>query len=132
MFNKLSKTTWIILASLVFLIAIGFFVVKKSFFSSNTNTTYYAVFLVNGQVYFGNLKEQTEREFVLTNIYYLQLENKDQNLQTQLDQSRFTLIKMGNEIHGPVNEMFINKQNILFYEKLREDSRVVKSILESK
>jgi hypothetical protein len=92
---------------------------------------YYAVFLNNGQVYFGNLKDKTDREFILTHVYYLQLEQKDKSPQAQLSGSLFSLIKMGNEIHGPTNEMFINRQNILFYEKLREDSKVVKSIQNS-
>ena len=134
--RKLSKTAWIVLVVLAILILIaGFFTVKKVFISQKINSdtsSYYAVFLTNGQVYFGNMKSQTEREFVLTNVYYLQLENSSQNMQTQLSESRFSLIKMGNEMHGPTDELFINNQNILFYEKLREDSKVVQSINESK
>ena len=134
--EKLSKKAWVVLGVLIVLILIaGFFAIKNIFISQkigSKTSSYYAVFLNNGQVYFGNMKSQTEREFVLTNVYYLQLENSSQNMQTQLSESRFSLIKMGNEMHGPTDELFINNQNILFYEKLREDSKVVQSINESK
>lgn len=134
MWYRLSKTAKIILIMLLAVILIaGGVIVKKGFFTTKLDTTsYYAVFLTNGQVYFGNIKEQARKEFVLINVYYLQLENNTQNLQTQADGSKFTLIKLGSEIHGPTNEMYINNQNILFYEKLRDDSKVVQSIKESK
>jgi hypothetical protein len=129
MLNKLSKTAKIILGILILIIlGAGTFVVKNSLSPKLDTTSYYAVFLNNGQVYFGNIEERTEKEFVLTNVYYLQLENNTQNLQAQASSSNFTLVKLGNEIHGPTNEMYINNQNILFYEKLRSDSKVVQSI----
>jgi hypothetical protein len=137
--TKLSKMAWVVLCILILLILVGgAFGIKKVFFSPNLNpdtSSYYAVFLTNGQVYFGNLKTHSEKEFVLTDVYYLQLENPSQTAQTtqsQLAQSQFSLIKMGNEIHGPTDELFINNQNILFYEKLRADSKVVQSISQSK
>lgn len=129
MFGELSRTAKIILVTIIVVILIGgVFLVRKNYFSTKLDTTsYYAVFLTNGQAYFGNIKEQTRKEFVLTNVYYLQLENNNQNPQTQ-NNSNFTLVKLGSEIHGPTDEMHITNQNILFYEKLRSDSKVVDSI----
>ena len=131
---KLKKSVKITLyIILIIVIALLSWKIKSNIDENNANRNlYYAVFLNNGQVYFGNMKNNTEGELVLTNVYYLQLEKNDLSTQAQLSGSMFSLIKMGNEIHGPTNEMFINKQNVLFYEKLRDDSKVVKSILDNK
>ena len=94
-----------------------------------------AVFLTNGQVYFGKIGSIDNQTVVLTNIYYLQV--VDQPLQrsqesgetapTQPEQ-RLTLIKLGNEIHGPRDEIVINRDHVIIIEDLKDDSRVVQSI----
>lgn len=130
MFSK--KITIIILAVVIVALAL-FTTYKMNLFSNKADSSlYYAVFLTNGQVYFGNMKDMSQDEFVLTDVHYLQLEGGEGTAQTQLAESRFTLIKMGNEIHGPTDELFINRENVLFYETLRADSKVVDSINQSK
>jgi hypothetical protein len=87
-----------------------------------------AVFLTNGQVYFGTIQSKTDREVVLTGIYYLQSDrgvNTGANLETQQD---IKLIKLGNELHGPEDYMELNRDHILFIENLKIDSKVVKAI----
>ena len=95
--------------------------------------TWQAVFLTNNQVYFGHFYY---RPFISTttlkDIYYLQI---TQPLQPQGDiqpQPEFKIIKLGSEIHGPKDKMVIPKSQILFWENLRDDSLVVKAILENK
>lgn len=102
------------------------------------NNDWQAVFLNNGQVYFGKIKSVTSRELILTNIYYLQVINKplqttqegssEQVQQNQQTQQELTLIKLGNELHGPTDKMIINRDYILLTEKLKNDSQVVKAI----
>jgi hypothetical protein len=48
-------------------------------------------------------------------------------VQTQPEQ-RLTLIKMGNEIHGPMDSMLINRSQVVLVEDLKNDSRVVQAI----
>lgn len=123
------KFVWFLI--ILIICGLGFlFAEKKGLLSKQNPDLYYAVFLTNGQVYFGNLQSKTKSEIVLNNVYYLQLENEG-SVQDQLAESRFTLVKMGNEIHGPKDELFINRDNVLFYETLRDDSRVVESIKQS-
>ena len=88
---------------------------------------YYAVFLENGQVYFGKIENMSRGDIVMSKVYYLQVAD---NSTGQLEdvQSRFNLVKLGSELHGPTDELFINKNKVLFYEKLRQDSKVVESI----
>lgn len=90
---------------------------------------YWAVFLTNEQVYFGHLENLDTDYPKLTDIYYFVLKDP---LQGQLqDEERKVepgLVKLGSEIHGPVDSMIINKDHILFVEQLKDDSKVVKAI----
>lgn len=87
-----------------------------------------AVFLTNGQVYFGYLRE-VNREYVkLTDTYYLQVA---QPLQPSQPQQQISLVKLGNEIHGPEDDMYIPKSQIIFWENLKNDSPVVQTIKNS-
>jgi hypothetical protein len=93
---------------------------------------YQAVFFTNGQVYFGKLSTLNDEYLKLTDIYYLQTqaaEGKESNPQTTSnDQSDVQLIKLGEEIHGPEDEMVLSKDQLLFYENLKVDGKVAQSI----
>lgn len=95
-----------------------------------------AVFLTNGQVYFGKISKETSSTLVLSEIYYLQVtqplqRSGDQNENAQ-GQNELALVKLGNELHGPKDEMRINKDHVLFTENLKDESKVVKAIEDSK
>lgn len=85
---------------------------------------YYAIFLDNNQVYFGKLKRFPDgAQFIaLKDVYYLQ------NIQDSAVLN-FDLIKLGSEIHSPQDEMHINVQRVLFWEKLQDDGPIVTAIL---
>lgn len=90
---------------------------------------YQAVFLEGGQVYFGKLKSMKENHFNLTDIYYLNV--NDQSVQPdQASQQNLSLVKLGCELHGPRDQMIINREQVLFWENLKNDSRVVTAIKE--
>ncbi|MEK7614857.1 MAG: hypothetical protein AAB431_00540 [Patescibacteria group bacterium] len=84
---------------------------------------YHAVFLDNGQVYFGKLKTGGGDFFQLTDVFYLQAGTG------QLDQgTNLSLTKLGNEAHGPQDKMEINKEHVLFYEAMKSESKVAQAI----
>ena len=87
--------------------------------------TYQAVFLTNNQVYFGKLAKQNSQYPVLTDIYYLRV---TQPLQPSQPNPNISLIKLGDELHGPADKMEINRDQILFVEDLKPDSQVVTAI----
>jgi len=94
---------------------------------------YQAVFFTNGQVYFGKLKAMNDDYMSLTNIYYLQTQSEDaadspNPQETSSDSSNVQLIKLGDEIHGPEDEMILSKDQVLFYENLKPDGKVAQSI----
>lgn len=90
---------------------------------------YQAVFLDNGQVYFGKLKSLNRDFLSLTDIYYLRAGTVQRGEESggQVD-----LIKLGAELHAPRDEMIINKEHVLFYEDISETSEVVKLIRKHK
>jgi hypothetical protein len=91
-----------------------------------------AVFLTNGQVYFGKVYSDANAEVDLREIYYLQVSQQDlQNgtkTATPTPSPDISLVKLGNELHGPNDRMRINRDQVLFIESLKNDSQVVKAI----
>lgn len=96
---------------------------------------YQAVFFTNGQVYFGKLSSQNADYLQLTDVYYLQTNSTtdgENPQQTSTDQNDVQLIKLGDEIHGPEDQMVISKDQILFFENLKADGKVSQSIQQFK
>lgn len=122
----------LILAVLV--VAVVMYWTQQSGVEDVNKDAYHAVFLSNNQVYFGKLSEVNSERAVLTEIYYLQVNQQIQPVQakegeaTTTPQAQFSLVKLGNEIHGPTDRMVINRDQLLFYEELKGDSRVTKAI----
>lgn len=81
-----------------------------------------AVFLSNGQVYFSELTEKSGQWVVLKKVYYFQ--NKT-DVQVK---DNMSLVKLGQEIHQPLDGLTLNRDHILFIEQLDPNSRVVKAI----
>ena len=90
---------------------------------------YQAVFLSNGQVYFGKLLRQSSQYPTLREVYYLQITQPPQPiLEGTTPPANINVVKLGGELHGPTDEMRINRDHILFIENLKSDSRVVQAI----
>lgn len=93
---------------------------------------YQALFLTNGQVYFGKLQAVGSDYYRLTDIFYLQSNNSTDKTNPQdsdvVEPATPSLIKLGNEIHGPEDEMVISKDQVLFFENLKPDGKVSQSI----
>lgn len=121
-----------VVAAILILGLVSWFVYRSSTAATIDSSRYQAVFFTNGQVYFGKLRSVNSGYMKLTDIYYLQAQSntKDsQNPQQTNDKgSDVQLIKLGNEVHGPEDEMIISKDQILFFENLKSDGRVTDSI----
>jgi hypothetical protein len=133
--NKSSKTPWVILGIIVVaLVVLGVVFRDKMFKKSTTTANYQAVFLTNGQVYFGKLSNANRDYVTVKDIYYLQVgpqQGSGAPATTTPSQS-ISLVKLGNELHGPTDEMHISRSQILFYEDLKEDGQVVTAIVKDK
>lgn len=83
-----------------------------------------AVFLNTGQVYFGNVKSLNSKYYVLTNIYYLQTSNSSSgNSNTNV-----SLVKLGCELHAPLDRMVINADQVTFWENLQSNGQVAQAV----
>ncbi len=97
------------------------------------DTRYQAVFLQSGQVYFGKLSNEDGLYPTLRDVFYIQVTQPSPSAKKgEVPPSNMNLVKLGSELHGPTDEMKINRNQILFIEDLRADSRVVQSILQYK
>lgn len=98
--------------------------------SAVNSNLYQAVFLDNGQVYFGKLSNLNSDYVQLTDIYYLQVDQQVQPDQSTTPQQQISLAKLGNELHGPEDQMFINPEKIVFWENLKTDGQVTDAIVQ--
>ena len=78
----------------------------------------------NNQVYFGRLSNYNKGYAVLKKVFYLRAAEPPQP-QTG---ATLNLVKLGEELHGPEDEMFIPKNKIMFWENMKNDSQVSQTI----
>lgn len=144
MMPRKSGATGKIAAAIIVIVVvlIGLFLVSKytSWNILNVNkenataTGWQAVFLTNGQVYFGKIAKENNDTIILKDIYYLQVAQSpqpDPGGQTAQG-NNLSLVKLGNELHGPKDAMKINMSQVLFTEELKSDSKVVDAIVRYK
>lgn len=131
----LAKVVSSVLVILVTILLIAL-IVGVAFGSKTTSTAsqiqtdkYQAIFLnsSDGQVYFGKLTVLNKDNYKLTDIYYVRVQQVQPDKNTQAQQN-ISLAKLGSEIHGPQDVMYINKSTVLFWENLKDDGEVVKAI----
>ncbi|TSC83328.1 MAG: hypothetical protein G01um101419_11 [Parcubacteria group bacterium Gr01-1014_19] len=97
-----------------------------------TKAPYQAVFLTNGQVYFGRASNLNANYVNLRDVYYLQVSQVLQPVDGRKEpqpQTAVNLAKLGiSELHKPKDEMKINRAQVMFIEDLDDESQVVKAI----
>lgn len=135
-----------IVLGVVILAALAFYGWKSGWWQPRVDKGYQAVFLTNGQVYFGKVANANAALVTVTDIYYLQQRQRLQEPQSPEEgkekgkkgatpeppEPELTLVKLGQELHGPVDRMEINRDHILFIEDLRDDGKVVTAIKQYK
>lgn len=89
---------------------------------------YQAIFLNGGQVYFGKIKDLNDKYVRMTDIFYLRVnqvvqpdQENSSSQQQQQTQNDITIVKLGCELHRPENEMLINRDQVVFWENLKEE-----------
>jgi hypothetical protein len=88
-----------------------------------------ALFLTNGQVYFGKLSKADGKTVKIENIFYLQVQQDVQpKAEGEQKPGETQLIKLGAELHGPEDSMYIDRSQVLFWENLKNDGKVTQAI----
>ena len=118
------------------LIAVWLGIMAFGFVSSSSSlpavpgAQWQAVFLNNNQVYFGKLKDYNASYVELSDVYYLRTASELD--QSQTAGSNLNLIKLGGEVHGPEDVIYVPKSSVLFWENMKDTSRVVQTIISTK
>lgn len=129
--NRDSKKIWWISGVVILVVALLVASLLHLTRSQIDTNKYQAVFLSNGQVYFGKLHDYYSDRPYLTNVYYIQGSNSGENAQDAANNGNQQLVKLGSEVHAPTNTMILNKSSILFVENLTEEGNVMKLIKEN-
>lgn len=134
--NMLSKITALLIA-LLCLAALAWFG-NRALMAVNADSAikakqFQAVFLTNGQVYFGKVTKVDSSYVKVTDIYYLQVQQAVQPKDASAaNNQQVSLAKLGGELHGPEDIMYISRQQVLFWENLKNDGKVAKAIADYK
>lgn len=92
---------------------------------------YQAVFLDNGQVFFGKLKNTAGPYLKLEKSYYTQNQKLPENAteeQKAATSNNVSLVKFGKEVYGLDDTLMIRAEQVLFWQNLRTDSKVSKAM----
>ncbi len=135
--NKLSRIVQALLSLCILVVIVGLLVFLAISDNSNTSENSYvktnklqAVFLNTGQVYFGTIKSLNNNYIVLTNIFYLQTNSSSgSSTSTTSANTKVTLVKLGCEIHAPLDQMVINRTSVTFWENLSPSGQVSKAVV---
>jgi hypothetical protein len=129
---------WLNLMNLIILLGVAILVVAIAFAFTRTGgdnenkfvstKKYQAVFLNNGQVYFGNIDSLNGKYLHMTNIYYL-TQSTSSASDGKTSNGDYSLVKLGcQQIHDPYDAMVINRDQVTFWENLQDSGKVVTSI----
>jgi len=124
--EKLKIVFWIVILAAVVLVV--YMLVRGQSLVIRAPGTYQAVFLDNNQVYFGRLKSVNRDLWSLTDVYYLRAGTIQNAGSGSVGEGQLDLIKLGGELHGPRDEMVINKTHVIFYEEMGENAEIMKLI----
>lgn len=89
---------------------------------------YQVVLLDNSQAFYGQLHNVWSDYPFLTDVYYLQPKVKVDEFGNRVSEGKFTVIKRGNETHKPIDRMYFNKDHVIYWENVGEDSLVTQGI----
>jgi len=110
------------------------FVIYFLFFNKNNEANdadslnWYSVKLVDGEIFYGQIKDITSDPIVINNVYYNYDQQKENNNEVNKTDS-LRLVKRGKETHGPDGTLNVVRMQILYMEPLKSDSKVLEAIL---
>lgn len=103
----------------------------KFFCSLLTPAPYYAIFFTNGQVYFGHIEQLDNATITLNDVYYFRTDSNPSQSILQAKKKvdlHIALVKLGNEIHEPKDTLYINRQQVLFWEELNGQGKLAQAL----
>lgn len=113
---------------LIFIIGLGILggIARFIYQSAGPAGDYQAVLLISGDVYFAKVENGIfgfGRYLTLRDIYYPQIPEAQAGVQPEV-----RLVKFGAELHGPEDEIRVNRDHVIMLQPLRPDSQVITTI----
>ncbi|MDA2935869.1 hypothetical protein MYX06_01480 [Patescibacteria group bacterium AH-259-L05] len=118
----------LLVLGIVILLIVVVVLVFTVFFLPSAKGAWYAVFLTNGRTYFGHIVKQNSEEVLLRDVYYIQVQQLEPTEEEEQPQPQLSLVSITDELHAPESEMRINREHVLFIEKLQGSSQVVATL----
>lgn len=128
--KRLALAVIVIIAAVVGLkvLALNFFPrasIITSSFPQPDESGWQAIFLTNDQVYFGKLSNYNKEYVTLDKVFYLRAADP---LQQGTAGPALNLVKLGGELHGPTDMMYIPKDKVMFWENMGPNAQIVQAI----
>ncbi|MBI1908876.1 MAG: hypothetical protein HYS22_01745 [Deltaproteobacteria bacterium] len=96
-------------------------------------SSYYSVALTNNNLFFGHIIREDGQYLYLQDVHYIQVTRPEQDPnKKEVVPPNIKLVAQVTDFQGPRDEMNLNKKQVLYYQKLRDDSPVVKAIAKEK
>lgn len=129
------RATKIVLIILIFVLVVTFMLIslwqdgtfRNIYQSISFRSSFQAVFLSNGQLYFGKITEITNGYIKMEKPHFLQLAQDQEDLAEGV-QPEMQLISIKDEFHKPKDFVLIEKSSVIFIEELRDASQITDAI----
>ena len=125
------------LINIILISVITLLVAASAFFYTSTmrrdafDKSFQVVVLDTGEVFVGKVIKERSSRLELVNIYYLPITAEDLFSQEfNAIHESISVIKIGNELHGPEDSMVISQEHIVYIQNLKENSKIVTAIEE--
>lgn len=123
----------IALAVVVALVAMVIIVMAARPMQRIDTSTYQAVYLVNGQAYFGKLQNTNGQFLVMKTPYTMQEVQTPPQPGTEAEatatpETSTTLIKVSGQVYGPEESIALKSEQVVFWQNLRDDSKVSQAL----
>lgn len=136
--NKKNKklTRFVLFVIAVAVVATGLYYAYNSYYSKSSTASpaasffankYFAVFLDNGDVYFGKISNKESTFVMVDDAFYLKVTQVTQknNEGKSVDVPQLNLVKLGNEVHKPIGKIEIQRSHIVSIQELAPDSEAI-------
>lgn len=135
-YRKPTAQFYLLIVGIVVVLGLAFW-----FFWNNTNSAskiidpekYQAVYLTDGNYYYGKLTDKNDEYFQLTDVYYLTQGQAGTESEGGAGEStKLELVTLSSMVHSPENQMTILKDHVVFFENIKSDGDVAKIIQDIK
>lgn len=89
---------------------------------------YQVIYMTSGQAYFGKLQNTTGDYLTIKDPYTAQNVTPEGEKAPTNQQASTTLLKVSQQAYGPEDVLSVNRDQVLFWQNLRSDSKVAKAI----